>query len=169
MFDLKFLFNFWIFSKAFFLTPLATIFLSPGMMNLPKPTGPHVVGTTAFKVVDQSRMNAPFSDELRKFNIYCWYPATQETNHTLPYLAHNAKPLKREFYKGTHLPTAVIDSIFSVRTHGFVHAPPKTQVAPYPVIVISHGLGGFGLLHCALAENLASRGYFVVGVDHTHF
>jgi dienelactone hydrolase len=167
--SLKFLFDFLLFTKAFILTPFASLFLSPGMMPLTKPSGPYLVGAELFQVVDTNRINAPFDDKNREFVIYCWYPAARQMAHKLPYLAQSAHPLKKEFRKETKLPSKVVDNIFAVETNAYLNAPAKEQVAPYPVIIISHGLGGFGLLHCCLAENLASRGYFVVGIDHTNF
>lgn len=44
----------------------------------------------------------------------------------------------------------------------------QPSAAPYPVILISHGLGTGKMLHTSQAENLASHGYIVMGIDHTY-
>jgi predicted dienelactone hydrolase len=47
------------------------------------------------------------------------------------------------------------------------NAPPITADEPYPLIVISHGHPGNRYLMSHLAENLASKGYVVIALDHT--
>jgi len=38
---------------------------------------------------------------------------------------------------------------------------------PYPLVIVSHGYTGSRLLFTYLTENLASKGYVVVSIDHT--
>ena len=42
-----------------------------------------------------------------------------------------------------------------------------TKSGPYPLLIISHGYPGNRFLLSHLAENLASKGYVVVSIDHT--
>ena len=46
-------------------------------------------------------------------------------------------------------------------------AKPNTSVGAFPLIVVSHGYLGSRLLMTYLTENLASKGYVVVAIDHT--
>lgn len=46
-------------------------------------------------------------------------------------------------------------------------ATPKKQAAPYPLVIVSHGYVGSRYLMTYLTENLASKGYVVVAIDHT--
>jgi predicted dienelactone hydrolase len=46
-------------------------------------------------------------------------------------------------------------------------AQPDASKAPYPLVIISHGYPGNRYLLSHLAENLASKGYFVASIDHT--
>ena len=46
-------------------------------------------------------------------------------------------------------------------------AEPKTTAGAFPVIIVSHGYTGSRLLFTYLTENLASKGYVVVAIDHT--
>ncbi len=39
--------------------------------------------------------------------------------------------------------------------------------SPYPLVIVSHGYTGSRLLFTYLTENLASKGYVVVSIDHT--
>jgi predicted dienelactone hydrolase len=45
-------------------------------------------------------------------------------------------------------------------------APAKAS-APYPLVLISHGYPGNRFLMSHLAENLATKGYVAVSIDHT--
>jgi predicted dienelactone hydrolase len=46
-------------------------------------------------------------------------------------------------------------------------AAPDASGAPYPLVIISHGYPGNRFLLSHLGENLASKGYVVVSIDHT--
>jgi predicted dienelactone hydrolase len=46
-------------------------------------------------------------------------------------------------------------------------AAPDVAGGPYPLLIISHGYPGNRFLLSHLAENLASKGYFVAAIDHT--
>jgi predicted dienelactone hydrolase len=45
-------------------------------------------------------------------------------------------------------------------------AVPDASKGPYPLVIISHGYPGNRYLLSHLAENLASKGYFVASIDH---
>lgn len=47
------------------------------------------------------------------------------------------------------------------------NAQPDRSSRPYPLVVVSHGYPGSRLLLTYLSENLASKGYVVVAIDHT--
>ncbi len=46
-------------------------------------------------------------------------------------------------------------------------ATPETTSGAFPLIIVSHGYTGSRLLFTYLTENLASKGYVVVSIDHT--
>ena len=47
------------------------------------------------------------------------------------------------------------------------NAAPMTTDKPFPLVVVSHGYVGSRYLMTYLTENLASKGYVVVAIDHT--
>jgi dienelactone hydrolase len=55
-----------------------------------------------------------------------------------------------------------------VRTSSHLLAPPASRPDGYPVVLYSPGQGVPRTLGTALVEDLASRGYVVVSIDHTH-
>ncbi|MEB0292681.1 hypothetical protein QN351_19495, partial [Cryobacterium sp. 10C2] len=46
-------------------------------------------------------------------------------------------------------------------------ASPDKAHGPYPLVIVSHGYPGNRFLLSHLTENLASKGYVVVAIDHT--
>ena len=47
------------------------------------------------------------------------------------------------------------------------NAKPYIKEGPYPLVIVSHGYPGSRVLLTYLTENLASKGYVVVAIDHT--
>jgi len=47
------------------------------------------------------------------------------------------------------------------------YASPIVGAGPYPLVIVSHGYPGNRFLLSHLAENIASKGYVVVSIDHT--
>ena len=47
------------------------------------------------------------------------------------------------------------------------NADPDLNKSPFPLVIVSHGYLGSRLLLTYLTENLASKGYIVVAIDHT--
>jgi predicted dienelactone hydrolase len=45
-------------------------------------------------------------------------------------------------------------------------APPAIDHGPYPLLIVSHGLGGSRLQLAYLGDHLASRGFVVAAIDH---
>jgi predicted dienelactone hydrolase len=94
----------------------------------------------------------------RSLNLLVWYPAALDG-------CRSASPYRQVL--GRHewrpLPAAQIDiEVASVATEG----APVSQGQRYPLVVLSHGLLGWGSAFTYLGEHLASRGYVVVAIDH---
>ncbi len=90
-----------------------------------------------------------------------WYPASDSA-------AGSATEL---MYMDQFIPEAVLDvlgqvDLPDVDTGAVRDAPLRIPEAPYPVVVFSHGFGGFRLQSVDFTTHLASRGYVVVAADH---
>ncbi len=87
----------------------------------------------------------------RPLTLEVWYPAASSNQRGGTYrtLIRDGK-------------TATVLSGRAVRD-----AVPEQSSAPYPVIVISHGYPGNRYLLSHFGENLASKGYVCVAIDHT--
>lgn len=88
----------------------------------------------------------------RPLTVEVWYPAdvSEGTNPT-PYTV-----ITRD---GTTTATIYGQAVRD--------ADPLADGAPYPLVIISHGYPGNRFLMSHLAENLASKGYVTVSIDHT--
>lgn len=56
---------------------------------------------------------------------------------------------------------------FYFRGRALREAPPDRSGGPYPLVIVSHGYPGSRYMMTNLTENLASKGYVVVAIDHT--
>ncbi|MEO0331217.1 MAG: dienelactone hydrolase [Bacteroidota bacterium] len=103
----------------------------------------------------------PGQDSLydRKLKVEVWYPAqlAEEQKELVVYdeVMGNANSPDRPIIPFTFLGRAARD------------AEPVQADAPYPLVIVSHGYTGSRLLFTYLTENLASKGYVVVSIDHT--
>jgi predicted dienelactone hydrolase len=131
---------------------------------LPAPTGPACLGTVALHLKDTTRIDpwAP-AQPFREIMVQIWYPAQSTRGHLpAPWLSPGAVP---HFAEAFGFPA---DRIRATPTHGRIGAPVDRQQGGRPVVLYSPGLGGDRGTSTALAEDLASHGYIVVTVDHTH-
>ncbi|MFC4587925.1 alpha/beta hydrolase family protein [Sphaerisporangium corydalis] len=129
---------------------------------LPKPTGSAPVGTTRLHLVDASRPD-PWNPEAteRELMVSLWYPAKRPTGRPAPYMTpqESAAVLK-------NFPDVAPDAATKVRTYAGLGAPVKA--GRLPLVIMSPGFSFPRATVTSLAEDLASRGYLVAGVEHTY-
>jgi dienelactone hydrolase len=125
----------------------------------PPPTGSSQVGTRVLYLIDATRADPYLSDGTwRDLPVRFWYPASADggcvaANYTSAQVWNYFSILL-----GVSLP--------QVATHSCLNAPIAASL--HPVVVISQGFTGTFTDYTFLAEDLASRGYVVASVDHTH-
>jgi hypothetical protein len=127
---------------------------------LPEPTGQHAVGRLSYDWVDSDRAEiyATNRDDRRELVVFVWYPAKQEgVADFAPYLPQPWAPVAD--FLGIN--------IAGLRSHAVLDAAVAADDTAYPVLLLSPS--GFPpLLLTAIAEDLASHGFIVVGVNHTY-
>ncbi|MGA4839818.1 alpha/beta hydrolase family protein [Streptomyces sp. G45] len=136
--------------------------------ELPAPTGPHPVGTLSTRLVDRSRHD-PWvtSQPYRELMVSVWYPARKAGGaRTAPYMAAGAA--ERWDAAAPHgIPQGAVDWA-GMRSHARQGAPVDARGGRLPVLLYSAGAGDPRTWGTSLVEELASRGYVVVTVDHTY-
>ncbi|PPK70443.1 dienelactone hydrolase family protein [Actinokineospora auranticolor] len=132
------------------------------VVRLPEPTGGYPVATTSVHLVDQSRVDtwAP-TPRPRELMVQTWYPTRSAAGR--PRAEYAPTEVTRALEGALGAPR---DSLRSITPTAVLDAP----ILPgrLPVVLVSHGYGGSRATGTALAEDLASHGYLVVGVDHTY-
>ncbi|CCH31079.1 hypothetical protein ABZ816_02280 [Actinosynnema sp. NPDC047251] len=137
-------------------------------IGLPAPTGPHPVGHATAHLVDRSRPDPWVADRpYREVMVSLWYPARRaEHRPRAPYrTAAEAAHADRRLPE-IGLPSGALD--WTGPTHAREGAPVDRRGGRYPVVLYSSGHLASRTLGTGVAEDLASRGYVVVAVDHTH-
>lgn len=127
--------------------------------------GSYGVGVQTMKLVHPGQLDVlhgsagkhPLYD--RPLTVEIWYPAQVVANKqpTVTYESTlgRANDPKRPLIPFTFLGRATRD------------AKPDPSGGAYPLVIVSHGYPGSRLLLTYLTENLASKGYVVVAIDHT--
>lgn len=87
----------------------------------------------------------------RKLTLEIWYPADLQGQEP-----------------GTQYQAITRNPEITATLHGRAvrNARPQYQGGPYPLLIISHGYPGNRFLMSHTGENLASKGYVVVSIDH---
>ncbi|MFN8344159.1 MAG: dienelactone hydrolase [Spirosomataceae bacterium] len=127
--------------------------------------GKYGVGVQTLQLVNKKQLDILHSkngkDSLydRPLTVEVWYPATipvdqpqlVEYDEVIGSSNDPKRPLKPFKFKGRSLRDATADK----------------SDGPYPLLIVSHGFLGSRFLLTYLTENLASKGYVVVAIDHT--
>nr|BFE56292.1 lipase [Dactylosporangium thailandense] len=123
----------------------------PARLTLPRPTGPHSIGTATLHLVDGKR----------QLMASVWYPAVGDLRRhpVAPWMA--ATPLRALLADNGFDP-----DIAGPLTAG--HAGAAALPGRAPVVVYSHGAGGHRSETTIVVQELASHGYVVVTVDHAY-
>ena len=141
--------------------------LAPGRTPyLPEPTGPCPVGTTSLYLKDVSRPD-PWAAGVnaRELMVSMWYPAAPSQGRRARYMT----PAESELQLTSRGITGVAQDVLStVRTNAVVDATPAGRQHALPLVVLSPGFTNARSALTALAEDLASHGYVVAGIDHTY-
>jgi predicted dienelactone hydrolase len=128
------------------------------------PRGEYKIGVRTLEVVHENQadiLNAkdgvtPMYN--RKLTLEVWYPAilNQGENEFITYEESRGVQgnQKNPFIQ------------FSFSGRALRNAEPMIEEGPFPLIIVSHGYPGSRLLMTYLTENLASKGYVVVSIDH---
>lgn len=128
--------------------------------------GQYAVGVRTLKVVNRDQLDIlkfgegnqnPRYD--RPLTLEVWYPASAAGAPQLTtyrdVLGNGANDPKRP------------NTPFEFQGRATRGARPDASGGPYPLVIVSHGYPGSRLMMSYLTENLASKGYVVVAIDHT--
>ncbi|MGE7433139.1 alpha/beta hydrolase family protein [Kitasatospora sp. NPDC001175] len=140
-------------------------------LTLPSPTGPHELGTVSLHLVDTSRPD-PWVTTVphRELMVSVVYPAVQAGRYPLAPQLDPGTAVAFDTFTGNRnygIPVGTVDWGATL-THAHRGAPADTRGGPLPVVLYSPGGGDPRSWDTTLVEDLASRGYVVVTIDHTY-
>jgi predicted dienelactone hydrolase len=138
-------------------------------LALPEPAGPYTVGRMAFHWVDSSRpeeMTENPNDD-REVMAWIWYPAEPGTGGDTGYFP-GISILSEALAQSGELTWWQVLVLRFVRSQSPLDATPLKGYAPYPVVLFSPGNGTNMEFYSALAGEIASHGYVVVGINHPY-
>jgi predicted dienelactone hydrolase len=126
------------------------------VFEFPVPTGSFSVGSTTRHLVDAMRPETQSSrgEERRELMLQIWFPAEQGGT--------------RQYYR-TNTPANLKNlHLRLVKLHSFSGVPVARVRYRYPVLIFSPSWSGNYYQYTFLAEELASHGYIVIGIDHPY-
>lgn len=144
---------------------LCTLFhLGHSKILLPGPSGPCQVQIKSTELIDSSRVD-PYSPkhDARAIMVSSFAPVHCGEVHYSPYIPPRIAPAASQKMK---LPNSTLD-VFELPSF----APSESHqniTKEYPVILFSPGLGSSRFIYANLLQEVASAGYLVVSIDHTH-
>lgn len=156
-----------VFGARLPVTPAAGVAVAastPYRVVLPEPTGPYGIGTTEVHLTDTRRADPWEPGKRRELMVSVWYPTRATHRQYAAYAKPAVAPaLGAELASYLGLPGDSVDLAAST-THARVKAKPCGR---HPVLLYSPGSGASRVIGTNQAEQLASRGYVVVTIDHT--
>lgn len=144
------------------------------VFDLPKLDGPEKVGTQTFHLTDQNRDEVLTEDQSdkRELMVQVWYPTENSNNNKREALFPKDKEMFKKYIQtysnSLNLPDFVFDYWKYSKTNSYENVEILPSTSPYPLVLLSHGMGTSKVLHASQAENLASHGFIVVTIDHTY-
>lgn len=127
------------------------------IVALPAPTGPYEVGIVDRALLDEARG--------RRLMVSVWYPAAK--GGTPAPLTHYPDEVAAGLGKLAGVPGLPFEYLRYFKLSASDGAPILAEGSPFPVVIFSHGLVGLRLQNSSTMQNLASRGYVVIAIDHT--
>lgn len=134
-------------------------------VTLPKPTGSFPVGRTLYDWVDDQTLDplAPAGAK-REFLVWVWYPAAESSTGKIAEYVPDTTRKAVERDRGPLLNLLTRD-LSKAHTHSLRDADVSPQQRSYPVVIMRAGASLEVWNYSTLAEDLASHGYVVVGID----
>ncbi|WP_369638393.1 alpha/beta hydrolase family protein [Nocardia sp. JMUB6875] len=129
-----------------------------GITVLPRPSGEMPVGTTTLHLVDPDRPDPFHPERPRELMVSVFYPASDVEHYLRAHYVSSQLVPELQKQIGVELP--------GLLTNSYSDAP--ARIGGFPVVLYTPGAGVTRLLGTGLAEDLASRGYVVVTIDHTY-
>jgi alpha-beta hydrolase superfamily lysophospholipase len=137
-------------------------------LRLPGVTGSEYVGRVETLLTDNTRSDPQSATgDHRRVPLTVWYPAAGDASPLAPYVPGLSK-ISAGLEASGELSAIQVAGLGVVTANAHAGAPVASLDATYPVVLLSPGNATNVIFYSALAEDLASHGYVVIGVDHPY-
>lgn len=137
-------------------------------LRLPGVTGSESVGRVETLLTDNARSDQQSATgDHRRVPLTVWYPAAHDESPIVPYVP-NLSTISGGLEAGGGLSAIQVAGLGLVTANAHAGAAVASLDATYPVVLLSPGNATNVVFYSALAEDLASHGYVVIGVDHPY-
>ncbi|MCZ8521902.1 MULTISPECIES: alpha/beta hydrolase family protein [Paenibacillus] len=147
-----------------------TLALLMPVFRLPEPTGPYKVGTRLLHFVDENRQET-FGEGKggkRELLVQVWYPAEGTEDRQVEPFVPEGHIMLDAMAANFKLPEFLLDYLRYIPSHSYAQSALASSEPSYPLLLLNHGFGTSRIYHTSQAEELASHGYIVAGIDHTY-
>ena len=136
--------------------------------TLPYPTGDFAVGRASYDWVDGPQSSEPVlaPEGRRALMVWIWFPTGPATS-----MATSSEYLPPPWIqalsesRGALMTNLLQRDLSRVRAHSLLNSAVSNRLPSYPVIIMRAGNAALTTDYTTLAEDLASHGYVVVGMD----
>jgi dienelactone hydrolase len=125
------------------------------LFSLPRPTGNYRIGTRIVHLTDWTQADNSFPSHHRELMVQVWYPALPSGEQLAAY---------RRWRETTWLSS--YDAV--LKTHSYENAPMAAEGTPFSIVLFNPAWEGERTQNTFQAEDLASHGFVVIAIDHTH-
>lgn len=136
-------------------------------VTLPTPSGPFAVGREIQDCTDSATVDtlAPDPRTKRELLVWIWYPAVAGQSAVVDEYLPARLRSKTDPSGNTNIWTLLTRDASNVRGHSLRDADVSPEQQSYPVVILRAGASSAVVNYSALAEDLTSHGYVVVGFD----
>ncbi|MBT3663555.1 MAG: hypothetical protein HN999_06570 [Candidatus Marinimicrobia bacterium] len=140
------------------------------VIKMPKLTGPFTVGTSNYHWVDQDRLEwfTENPNDNRQMMVQIWYPGEKIKKAKRSSYLDRLDIRAETIGVAGNFPGVLVSHLALTKTNSFMNLKPNPISAPYPIIIVSHGITGMRQIHTSLAEKLANNGFVVIAPDHSY-
>lgn len=137
--------------------------------SLPAPNGPYAVGRTDALLVDPARedMATAEAGDRREVPVQIWYPGVTGTGEAGDYFP-GLDRVRDGLRASGEVSSFELLGLPSIRSAEHANAEIAGNPERFPLVVFSPGNGTNVEFYAALADELASCGYVVVGLNHSY-
>jgi pimeloyl-ACP methyl ester carboxylesterase len=164
--------------RSFVYVALALLVATPALLlalstlahlALPVPDGPYALGRLRLSWSDSTRSEVLTSAEsdVREIIAEVWYPAKAKTGGASPYFPELPR-VSAGLVQSGELSGIQVWGLQFVRAHAHLQATVADGAGGFPVVLLSPGNATNAEFYGSFAEELASQGIVVVGINHPY-